>query len=531
MPKLDIPYAQTGYFSKLICDYLDQKPELAPFYGRFPSTDNLMAQLVEKRGSFPQASRAAIVSALKKQYMAMDVGETTAENIESLSGANTFTITTGHQLNLFTGPSYFLYKIFSVINLCKTLQAAHPEYRFVPVYWMATEDHDFEEIDHFSSRGIKYQWQREASGPVGRLDTKGLDKVLEQLKTNWGNSQAARELYDLFEQSYLKHDNLAEATRYMANRLFKEQGLVIVDGDDAQLKTLFAPAVKRELMEGVSYTRVTQTTEALKKLGYPGQVHPREINLFYIQDGLRARIVREGAVFRVLDTDISFDEVSLMAEIENHPERFSPNALLRPLYQEIILPNLCYVGGGGELAYWFQLKACFQAFDVPFPAILLRNSLQLASVRQIEKIERLDVAVQDLFKKPELLREWYTKRLSSLPVDFSKQKAFLQKQFEDLFELAKQTDASFVGAVAAQQKKQLNGLDHLEKRLLRAEKRQNADKLNRLQALHEALFPKGHLQERMTNFSELYLEYGTELLQHIAAHTDPLNGALRVVYI
>lgn len=531
MPKHDIPYAQTGYFSKLICDYLEQKPELRPFYGRFPSKDNLLKQLEEKQAHFAQESREVLVKALLRQYERVEASDATLENINALSSSKSFTITTGHQLNLFTGPSYFLYKIFSVINLCKKLQEADPKNRFVPVYWMATEDHDFEEIDHFSSKGIRYQWEREAAGPVGRLDTQGLEAVLEKLTADWGSSQAAKELLGLFEASYLEHQNLAAATRHLANAIFNKYGLVIIDGDDPALKGLFAPLVEKELLEGLSFEHVTASTQALNDLGYPGQVHPREINMFYIMDGLRARIVKEGDHFTVLDTDIRFDEAALKQELANHPERFSPNALLRPLYQECILPNLCYIGGGGELAYWFQLKATFEAFDIPFPAVLLRNSLQLVTNRQLQKLERLEVEVQDLFQKPEALRAWYTKKLTDLPIDFSKQKALLEEQFQELFDLAKRTDASFIGAVGAQQRKQLNGLDHLEKRLLRAEKKRHVDKLDRLQALHQSLLPKGHLQERMTNFSELYLEHGAALLQEIEAHTDPLNGAFTVVIL
>lgn len=531
MPKLDIPYAQTGYFSKLICDYLDQRPELSSFYGRFPEKEQLLEQLKEKRQAFPDSHRQVLVAALSDQYKGVEISEATEENIKALGDPNTFTITTGHQLNLFTGPSYFLYKIFSVINLCKQMQQISPDHRFVPIYWMATEDHDFDEIDHFSSAGKRYQWKRDASGPVGRLDTNGLDEVLDQLKLDWGKSQMGKELLDLFETSYLKHQDLATATRHLANSLFTRYGLVIVDGDDAALKGLFAPAVKQELSQGTSFKTVTATTERLKELDYPGQVHPREINLFYILDGLRGRIVQEEEGYSVVDTDLRFSSEQMQSELDAHPERFSPNALLRPLYQEIILPNLCYIGGGGELAYWFQLKDCFEAFDVPFPILLLRNSLQLITVRQEEKLEKLDVPVPQLFQKPEALTAWYTKQLSELPIDFSKQRAHLEAQFKDLFELAKKTDASFVGAVGAQQKKQLNGLDHLEKRLLRAEKRRHADRLQRLNAIHQQLFPNGHLQERMTNFSELYLEHGRALLDELEAHTDPLNGAFTVLFI
>src|SRR5690606_24227858 len=150
-----------------------------------------------------------------------------------------FTVVTGHQLNLFTGPVCFLYKIISTINVCKELKATYPEYNFVPIYWMATEDHDFDEFNYFNFNRIKFQFNKEVSGHVGRLSTEGLQTVFEHFKQHLTHGTNAKQLVNWFENAYLKHDNLANATRYLANELFKDEGLVIVDGDDTVLKKLF----------------------------------------------------------------------------------------------------------------------------------------------------------------------------------------------------------------------------------------------------------------------------------------------------
>ena len=158
MPNDCISYQKSGYFSKLIVDYLEEKPELKALYNRFPRIENFKWQIEEKEkncntnGNF---NRPVLVSALENQYQGFEISDVTKTNISLLSDQKTFTITTGHQLNLFTGPLYFLYKIVSVINLCKDLQQAYPEYNFVPVYWMATEDHDFEEINYFHFKNVK----------------------------------------------------------------------------------------------------------------------------------------------------------------------------------------------------------------------------------------------------------------------------------------------------------------------------------------------------------------------------------------
>src|SRR5690554_1114888 len=158
MPSECIKYSETNYFSPLILDYLSNKPELDAFYHRFPSIANFGPQLEQKQQSFSLKAREALVESLVNQYKSVNTTEGTRENIELLRQENTFTITTGHQLNLFTGPLYFLYKIVSVINLCRELQKAYPESNFVPIYWMATEDHDFEEINFFNLHGKKIQW-------------------------------------------------------------------------------------------------------------------------------------------------------------------------------------------------------------------------------------------------------------------------------------------------------------------------------------------------------------------------------------
>ncbi|MFT5437369.1 MAG: bacillithiol biosynthesis cysteine-adding enzyme BshC [Ulvibacter sp.] len=524
-----IPYSKTGYFSKLMCDYVAENATLDYFYGRFPKLENFKGQLEEKQLLFNYDSRKTLVRALEKQYGNTNTSEATGNNISSLSEANTFTITTGHQLNLFTGPLYFLYKIFSVINLSEKLKETYPDSNFVPIYWMATEDHDFDEINYFNLFGKKTEWKRESGGAVGALSTEGLSEVLKDLKIQLGESDNAIKLTALFSEAYTNHENLADATRYLGNKLFSDYGLVIVDGNDKALKEEFAPYVKQELLEGNSYSEITATSNRLTDLGYPQQVFPREINLFYLADGIRERIIEKEGQFYVNDTSIKFSRDEILVELEKNPHNFSPNALLRPLYQEIILPNLCYVGGGGELAYWFQLKDYFESVGIPFPILLLRNSVLLMNEKDSEKLEKLDVTLDSLFLPKHELEAKYTLQLSKVNIDFTKQKAHLIEQFKALHNLAKETDTSFEGAVAAQEKKQINGLAHLEKRLLTAQKRKHSDQLKRLTAIQTILFPKQSLQERLVNFSEFYLEFGDELLLELKQNLDPLANEFTVL--
>lgn len=532
MPNDYIPFKETNYFSELICDYLDQDERLKPFYNRFPSLENFKFQIEEKQKSFNNDFRDILSEELKDQYKNLEVSDKTLSNIESLKQTNTFTVTTGHQLNIFTGPLYFLYKIISTINMCKQLEYEYPDNNFVPVYWMATEDHDFEEVNFFNFNAKKFVWSKETSGAVGELDTDGLNQVFELFSKELANGIHTDEIRNLFKNAYLNNSNLADATKYLANSLFGNYGLVILDGNTSNLKTLFIPYIEHELFDNNSYKLVEKTNKQLNSVkgkDYKIQVNPREINLFYLKENLRERIVFEENKFKVLNTNFAFTNQTLKEEIVAHPERFSPNVILRPLYQEVILPNLCYIGGGGELAYWFQLKQFFEIEKVTFPILLLRNSVLLTTKKQAKKLQKLNISYQDTFLKRASFINKKVREISNIEIDFSPQKQYLAKQFEDLYKLAEKTDKSFLGAVKAQEVKQLKGLENLEKRLLKAQKSKLQDEVDRMVLLQEQLFPNQSLQERTVNFSQFYIEYGNDLIEKLIKNLKPLQGEFLII--
>ncbi|MDT0686733.1 bacillithiol biosynthesis cysteine-adding enzyme BshC [Autumnicola psychrophila] len=534
MPSDCISYSETNYFTSLILDYLSQKTDVHKYYNRYPEIGNFRDQIEEKKASFSSEKRQVLVKALQKQYDNVEISDATAENIKSLGEDNTFTVTTGHQLNLFTGPLYFLYKIVSAINLTKILKEKHPEYNFVPVYWMATEDHDFEEINFFNLKGKKFKWnyadKKAGKTAVGFLSTEGLQEVFNLFSAEIGVGKDAAFLKELFEKAYLQHNNLTDATRYLANELFKDYGLVILDAQEKELKKEFIPYAKNELLDQLSHKNTSKTLDELNKSGYTVQVNPREINLFYLTEDYRERIIeREGNYFVHEREDIKWSREEMIRELEENPERFSPNVVMRPLYEEVILPNLCYIGGGGELAYWLELKEYFKAENVPFPMLLLRNSALIQTEKQQKKREKLDISNKELFLKQHELINRKVRKISNIDIDFSSQKEQLVQQFQQMYDLAEKTDKTFLGAVKAQEVKQLKGLDHLEKRLLKAQKRKLKDEVARIANLQNALFPNGALQERQANFSEFYAEYGQALIPALIEHLNPLDENFKIL--
>lgn len=512
-----IPFAQTGYFSKIVIDYLEESETIRPFYQYSPNLKSFEDIIQNK--SFSQQSRDVLVEALSKQYesgkIKLSKFDKVANSIQSLKESNTYTITTGHQLCLFTGPLYFIYKIVSVINLCKQLKDLHPYKNFVPIYWMATEDHDFEEINHFYFQGKKIEWNTEQAGAVGRMKLDGLDAIFQEFETLLvdysGNSE---NLKTLFKNAYLKHENLADATRYLVHEIFHKEGLVIVDGDDRGLKALFAPIMKEEILYEISSDKVGNTSKDLGE-SYKIQVNPREINLFYLDDNSRNRIVKEGEGYRIHETELSFSKEEILSELENKPENFSPNVLLRPVYQECILPNLAYIGGGGELAYWFQLKSSFEHFNIPMPMLLLRNSVMWINQKQHKYFRSLKLSLNQLFKKEGDIAKLWTIDNSSEDLLLKEEREKLESLFKNLIEKLKREDGSLAQHTEASMMKQLKALDGISEKYIRTKRKQSEDKTRQISYLKETLFPNGSLQERKDNFSNIYLTLGEEMFTQL----------------
>lgn len=518
-------YRDAGFLSPLIIDYLAAEDRLKPFFNRFPLIENFSDQVEEKKKNYHH--REALHAALKKQYSAAGLK---VEAIDYLASENCFTVTTGHQVCLFTGPVYFFYKIISAIKSCRLLQEQHPDLNFVPVFWMATEDHDFDEANHFRLRSAKFDWESGRGGAVGRMPTEGLEEVAEALRETLGTGWNATELVQLFEKSYLNHDNITDATRFLVHSLFGEYGVVCVDGDDPDLKALAEGCFRKELHDSTARTAVENADIELSE-HYNAQAHAREINLFYLDDQLRERIVRSAkSGFEVVNTDLCFSAQEMDALLKEHPERFSPNVILRPLYQELILPNLAYIGGGGELAYWFQLKGVFDAFGVTFPMLMLRNSVVMIESETREMMNQLGLSESDIFKPAADIEEALLKRESADTLQLDSARDQMEKVFSEVRHRLSKIDATLGKSVDSGHARVERIVDNLEKKMLRAERRKQEVLLNRLYKWRDMLFPQGSLQERNLNMAVFYMPYGKSFISELVDKLDPFDFSCSLVY-
>lgn len=488
-----IALADTHSFSSFFIDYAERKEQLKPFYGHFPEVTNFKSQIASK-ATFPSAHRDVLVQALGRQYGALKISEKTSHHIQLLKSSKTFTVTTGHQLNIFTGPLFFVYKIVAVINACRELKKAYPEYDFVPVFWMASEDHDYEEIRSFKLYGKKYTWHTEQTGAVGRFNPKSLEKLLGEVPGD----------VSIFRDAYTKFPTLAGACRYYVNQLFGHEGLVVVDGDDRDLKSLFKQVIRQDLFENTPKKLVEEKNRQLTELGYHTQVFARDINFFYLDNGVRARIERHGDVFRVVDHQLQFTEKELAALVESQPEKFSPNVILRPVYQECILPNLAYVGGPAEMIYWLQLKGIFDHLQLPFPILLPRCFALYVEKHHHTKWEKTGLSMADLFKEKNFLFNHWVLKHTRHDLTLGSELKKLGDMLESIKGRARAIDATLDPLVAAEAVRMTRSIEKIERKMLKAEKRFHREKLAQIEAVKDALFPGGGLQERTDNFLNFY---------------------------
>ena len=497
----NIPYSDTNSFSEFILDYLDGNSKDNK-YCKLPKIEDFEKQIFEKSNHF--IDRKLLVDVLCSQNQNFNLSKKSSDNIQSLNQESSFTVTTGHQLCLFTGPLYFIYKIISTINLCDQLNSKYNSKKFVPVYWMASEDHDFNEINHINLFGKKLVWDDKQNGAVGRMNLRGLEKLVLEIKSVLGDDDRSLKLIDLIQLAYINSKNLADATRSFALNLFGKYGLVVIDGDSLDLKKRFIPLIKKDILQKGFFDAITKSTaDFIGK--YKQQAFVRDINFFKLSKNKRERIT-EGISER---------------EIDVTPDAFSPNVFLRPLYQELILPNIAYVGGGSELTYWMQLKLAFIQENIPFPILVLRNSALIVTRKQSRKIKRLGFDIRDFFQSEEAIKKRFIIYNSKKKLSVDDEIKSLNLIYKNLKD--KTDNESIKSSINALLHKHIMSIEDLHKKLVRLEKKQNETSIGQITNLKKSLFPNKILQERHNNFIEYYFKYGDNFIETLKEKFDPLN--------
>lgn len=528
MKQIDqIPFSEIPSVAKIVKDFISG--ELADSQ-QFKFCEENFAKIIQQKSeSYPKHHRETLKQVLLEQNKALSLSDLQQNNLKILGDKNCFTVTTGHQLNLFTGPVFFIYKILQIIKTANWLRKQFPENQFVPLFWMASEDHDFDEINHFQTKQNFYQFNAESGKAVGKIIVEDLS-FAEEFRRDFQDRIFGEELIRRMQQAYVSGRTLADATRHLVNGLFSEYGLLILDGDATALKALAKPVFRQELLKNAVQKSTEKRVEILREKYGKVQVNPREINLFYLGEN-RERIDAFGDDFILSESGRKFSREEILIALENHPEKFSPNALLRPVYQETILPNIAYIGGNAEVAYWLEMPDFFAEIGLPFPVLIPRNSLLFLTEKTLRKIKKTDLQLEDFFG--DFNQKVFDDLLKNQPlsVEIENQKRKVEDAFQLLMEKSEFTDVSFRNLVVAEQKRQLKSFERMKKRLLRAEKIKEGEKVEMLERLYQEVHPGKIWQERSWNFSEFFADEGRAFFDAAYSATDVESPKLSIMQI
>jgi len=516
-----IQYGDTGRYSRIVTDYIDRAPGLRDFYA-FESSPAGIGAAIDSRKLHP-VDRRLLVEQLRRQYAGLELTASVESNITALLGENTFTVCTAHQPNIFTGHLYFIYKILHAIRLAASLQERFPADRFVPVYFMGSEDHDLEELNHVVIDNKKYTWNTAQKGAVGRMKVDDpLLRMIGEIASRLLVEPCGGEIIALLKQCYQKNTSIERSTFLFVHRLFEDYGLVILLPDNASFKGKMTGIFEDDAFENKPYQVVSRTASDLAR-HYKVQMHPRPINLFYLKDQIRNRIVAKDGQYLVEDTAVVLDADGLRAEIREHPGHFSPNVVIRCLYQETILPNIAFIGGGGELAYWLELKGIFDHYRIPFPVLVLRNSFLIVDAKTGGRFQKLGIVAADLFQdEPRLLND-IVRRHTPHRLELDDEKSRFRQLYEAIAGVAGSIDPTLAVHTRALETQAVDRIESLEKKMLRAEKRKFADLGRQLEGVYRQLFPGGNLQERTENFMLFYARWGSDFIRALYEHSLSLE--------
>jgi bacillithiol biosynthesis cysteine-adding enzyme BshC len=518
-----IPRNQINSFTQQQLMLSENQDQLTEFIGLPFSKEAFLKQIQIKSENYIQANRTLIYKVLKSKYDKLNNNAKSLENIENLLSYDCFTVVTGHQLCLLTGPIYFVYKILHVVKQCEELSKIYPQNKFVPVYWMASEDHDFDEIKSISIFGKTLSWESNQAGAVGRMTLYGIPEILDGFKEFFQDNGEIENLIQEF-----KGKTYGEAFFRFIHSMFAEYGLVIIDGDEREFKQAFAPLMKYEIQSSFSFKEVNRVNQKLQERNIKRQVNPREINLFHLSKTKRELIIRDGINFKIGDKE--FTEKQIIELIDSEPQAFSPNVILRPLYQEFLLPNLCYVGGVGELSYWLQLKGVFELRQIAYPLIQPRTSMLWIDSVSLQKMGKFNLKILDILKPINEIKKQILLNHESDNLDFDLVDFQFNQFKNDFSEKAIKIDPAFKSRVGAEFAKIEKQIDNLKIQLEKSVKLKHEKSLLGVEQLKNKLFPNNSPQERSVNFFQFCSDGNfTIRLRDIFSSIEPFNSDFIII--
>jgi len=527
-----LPFSKIPHTSRLFSDFLTYPPDVKPFYPHSPFLKEWLRDEAKNISYDPQR-RARVADILEKQNQSWDVSAKTKANIERFH-RGAFAVVTGQQVGLFGGPMFAIYKALTAVKLAEQATAAGVD--AVPVFWLATYDHDLAEVNHVafpgpdgalqtftaSSRGV-------AGAPVSAVRLgEEIVSVVDEACALLGDTEASKHLRD----SYRPGESMGTAFARLYARLFADWGVILLDASDAELHAVASP-VYRDAIERADELQAAllQRGEALEAAGYHQQVKvtPSSVLVFTTQDGARTAIQRRGSGAQeefVIGADANAERVSkgeLLDRLSKNPGQFTPNVLLRPVVEDYLLPTLVYTGGAAETAYFAQAAAVYDKLLGRVTPIAPRFSATLVEPKMQRLLEKHGLAITDLFEGPESVRRLVAARSlpSDLQASFDSAKESFEANFSALKEKLEKLDRTLVDAAETSRSKMQHQLEKLYAQAARAEAQKGELVTRHAEALSQALYPEKGLQERTVGGLYFLARYGSEILQQLYETIHP----------
>ncbi|MCS6886095.1 MAG: bacillithiol biosynthesis cysteine-adding enzyme BshC [Acidobacteriota bacterium] len=514
-------------FSRLLLDYIYNFDTVASFYDHgLAASEAEIARNLSLR--FPPRIRSAVKNILLRQNEVLGASAVTIANIELLGESDAFAVVTGQQAGLFTGPLYTIYKAITAIKVAQQLTLS--QLRAVPVFWVASDDHDWAEVNHcfvIDTQGnlqkVVYQDCELRGYPVGgRILTAAAEDAVKCLFTCLPDSEHIAFFAEELMECYRPGRGFVEAFSRLLLRMFP--GLIVLDPQDRMLKQLSADVFAKVLNNSEEISRrLFEQTRQLLLAGYEAQVRVEEASLpiFVHEDGKRFKLRLSGRGF-VSASGREYEKDELLARLAERPEDFSPSALFRPILQDSLLPTLVYIAGPAEIAYFAQLRAVYDYFGLTMPKLVLRGGATLLPERSLKLLERYGLSVMDLLDDERVLQASNVADEGSLEL--------LRVTEQDLvarFILLRNLEPALLRAIASTEQKVLNQLQVLREKILAEHSRSERSTLGKLARLKALLWPAGELQERRLNIYYFLSRWGRSFIDRLYEALD--SGAHKLV--
>ncbi|MBI1803480.1 MAG: bacillithiol biosynthesis cysteine-adding enzyme BshC [Ignavibacteriae bacterium] len=512
-----------GGFSKLYCDYVNDFQKVKQYFEvdfHFLQSFSAHAERLRRQ----VRHRTTLVEVLEEQNRAYGSSDKTLEHIHQLAEENTFAIVTGQQVGILGGPLYTVYKTITAVKLARQLHEAHPQYNFVPVFWLEGEDHDFEEVNkvgllnnehqpvtiEYLLKGKKIQ---KNLGAVGEIELNGsLDLFFDQLQKTLTNSEFRESILQTIRKTYTPSSTFNRAFAQLMNSLFEDEGLVFISSNDRRLKQLLSSVFLKEINEFPRVSQLIIQQSAELEVNYHAQMKTKAMNLFLFYKGGRYFIEPRENDFALRGTRQYFSKEELIRMVEENPEMISPNVALRPICQDTILPTLAYVGGPSEVAYFAQLKPVYQYYDLTMPIIYPRASATVLEERQLKIMEKYQLDVMEFFENYRSINDKVIQLISEVTIDdmFTEAAQRIADTLNEMRFGLNYIDPTLMGPLESTRERIDGHLTALKQRANDAQKRKHEVALRQVQKVVNQIMPNGNLQEREFNIIYFLNKHGLE---------------------